>query len=433
MSTSLLIVDHSAEQRDFLSRLFEARGDSVRTAASASEARIAHSEHSPDVAVISLPLADAAQSLLPAALLDAEPLLNVIILVDKGNASQAAEYVWRGALCLERPVDPDALVAAVERVTETKRMRAEVSLRRHDERTLTPLPAGVDMLIDLAARNADAPVLIVGETGTGKKMVARLIHDLSTRSGGPFLTIRCTTTAKASIERRLFGGERGASGEFHHASVGLLEMADKGSILVDSVASLPYDTQTRLLEFVEEGVFRRAGGTVSLRSDARIMAASIRPLAPPVDAGLFRADLFYRLHVLTIALPPLRERIADFHSLVESMLPQGASVAPAAFLAMQRHTWPGNIRELQNALWRASLLCGRGTIDVQHLPLTAALSTAQLDEESEDSSTAKPLKLAELEKRAILTALKRTNGNKLRAAALLGIARSTLHEKLRRL
>jgi DNA-binding NtrC family response regulator len=435
MSISVLVVDHHEPQQEAMVRLFESRGDVVRTATTASEARIAHTEHSPDVVIISLPLGDAHQGSLPSLLLDADPHLGVIVLVESGAAALAGDSVQRGAICLERPVKLETLIAVAERAASIVRMRAELAYRRRAERLRAALPAGVDMLVDLAARNADAPVLIVGESGSGKRMVARLVHDLSRKAGAPFITLQCEAGAQAeAVGRTLFGSERGFSADSHGAVIGLVEMADSGSVLVHSVTDLPYDTQNMLLHFIETGSFSRAGGSVKLRSGARIMASAVRPLATVVDAGTFRADLFYRLQVLTIALPPLRERRGDLDRLVHLLMPPGRKLSPSAMLALREHSWPGNVRELENVLWRAALASAGELIDLRHLPLSAgATELRQVLPEAADARTLSSLSLAELERRAILAALEQTGGNKLRAAALLGIARSTLHEKLRRL
>ena len=434
MSISVLIVDHSVPQREALARLFESRGDFVRTATTASEARISHSEHSPDVAIVSLPLGDPYQGSLPSVLLDTDPHLGVIILVDSGSSSIASDSVQRGAICLERPVKLEALIALAERAAQSVRARAELTFRRRGEKAKVPLPAGVDTQVDLAARNADAPLLIVGEPGTGKAVVARLVHDLSRKVGAPFFPLQCAGATQAAIERTLFGAERGYSAQSRYTTIGLLEIADMGSVLLDSVDALSFETQTHLLHFIEGGVFSRGGSNVRLRSGARIMAATVRPLAPASEAGLFRADLFYRLQVLTIALPPLRERMADLEKLVEAILPQGVHLSPSALLALQQHNWPGNIRELDNVLWRASVASRGETIELRHLPLSAGPSVLHFAPgDAAESQTTPSLSLAEIERRAIITALESTGGNKLRAAALLGIARSTLHEKLRKL
>lgn len=433
MSISLLVVDHSAQQRELMTRRFEERGISVRTATSASEARIAHSEHAPDVAIVSLPLSEGFQNSLPSLLLDADPHLAMVILVESGASADVADEVHNGAICLERPVKLEGLVEVVERAARLRRMREELALRRRERHTPAPLPSGIDVLIDLAARNPDAPVLIVGEPGTGKSMVARLVHDLSEKSGAPFLPFAYSPDEESSFERVLFGCERGASPDSQEATIGLLDMADTGTVLLRMIASVPYDSQSHLLRFVEDGTFTRVGGSVRLRSGARIMATSTRPLAAEVESGEFRSELFYRLQVLTISLPPLRERIDDLERLVAALLPAEIRLSPTALLALQEHSWPGNVRELENVLWRASLLAKVGVVELRHLALTAGLAPLGTEDEAGRPGRQTPIKLAEVERRTILAALERTGGNKLRAAALLGIARSTLHDKLRRL
>ena len=429
MSFSVLIVDQNAQQMDGLAHLLIENGNTVRTAMSASEARMSHSEHSPDVAIISLPLGDVYQSSLPAALFDSDPHLSMILLVDSGASATVSDLVRRGAVPLERPARLESVLEIASRLARGNRTREELALRRRHVGNPAPLPSGVDMLIDLAARNADAPVLITGEPGTGKSVVARIVHDLSSRSGAPFIAMDCDVPESELLAHTLFGSERGSSPDSNVARPGLIEIADGGSLLLESVTKLERDTQEALLRFLDRKTFSRVGSLAALRSNARIMAADTSPLSDAFEAGLLTGDLFYRLHVLTIPLPPLRERREEIERMVRGMLPPDSSIAPSALLALQQHDWPGNVRELTNVLWRALLMAANKRIELRDLALTATLGT--LDEPAGTGKT--PVRLADMERKAILTALEATQGNKMRAAALLGIARSTLHDKLRRL
>jgi DNA-binding NtrC family response regulator len=187
-------------------------------------------------------------------------------------------------------------------------------------------------------------------------------------------------------------------------------------VLLQSVGALPFEIQAQLLKFVEEGVFVRRGGAAELRSTARLLVSSDYPLGPAVDAGQLRSDLFYRLQVLTIALPPLRDHVDDLERLASSILPPNVHLAPAALLALQQHSWPGNVRELEHVLWRAALLAENDSVELRHLALTAALAPLEARSEAGTRARATPIRLAEMEKRAILTALETTGGNKKRAA-----------------
>src|SRR5688500_3242756 len=342
---------------------------------------------------------------------------------------------------LEKPVDLEAVAAAVTRAAELARLRREVAiLRARDsgEAWSDHMPAAVatelDRLVTLAARNDDAPVLIAGETGTGKGFVARRIHELSARARLPFVEVNCATLSATFFESELFGHERGAFTDAKAAKRGLLEIAGRGTVFLDEIGELALDVQPKLLKVIEEGRFRRLGGTTELRSEARVVVATHQPLAELVAERRFRADLYYRLQVLTLTLPPLRARRAELTALAAALLPRGAQLGEPAMRALLGYAWPGNIRELKNTLWRAAILADGQRIEPAHLGLVggsgtpAAAGAAPAAHHPDDA----PPPLAEVERRAVVAALAHTAGNRRQAAALLGIARSTLQEKLRR-
>ena len=428
---SVLVVDDDRTVRETLADFFDTLGYSARTAASASEGRQAAAEHAPDVVLLDLRLPDASGLMLLEALRADDPELGVIMLTGHADVPTAVRAMQRGALdFLEKPVDLEALDAAVTRAAELVRLRREVSrLRAHRP---DGVPAGdetggaapsLERLIDLAARNDDVPVLIVGETGTGKGYVARRIHDTSARSAQPFVEVNGASLSATFLESELFGHERGAFTDAKLAKRGLLEVAGRGTLFLDEVGELAPEVQPKLLKVLEERTYRRLGGTAELRSDARVLAATNRPIAALVGEGRFRADLYYRLQVLTLALPALRERQDELPALAAAFLPRGARLAAGAFRAIERYAWPGNVRELKNTLWRAALLAEGSPIEGRHLglPQTGAVAPSG------------PVTLDEAERRAIREALKFTEGNKVHAARVLGIARSTLLEKLKRM
>jgi DNA-binding NtrC family response regulator len=429
MSLSVLVVDDDTTVRETLADFFAALGHTVRIAATGTEARRALAAHAPDVALLDLQLPDAHDLRLLEAVRADDPEVAVIILTGHADVQTAVDAMKHGAVdFLEKPVDLEALQAAVERAAEMARLRREVAVLRArgaeaDAVGVLPLtPPPTERLIELAARNDDAPVLIVGETGTGKGYVARRIHELSPRQAAPFVEINCASLSATFFESELFGHEKGAFTDAKQAKRGLLEVAAAGSIFLDEVTEMTLEVQPKLLKAIEERTFRRLGGTAELRSAARVIAATNAPVDEAVDRKRFRADLYYRLQVLTIALPPLRERAEQIPPLARALLPRGATLSPAALRALAAYHWPGNIRELKNALWRAAILAEGSPIGPQHLGLPAA------------SGTTPPegvLTMAEAERRAISRALEHTAGNKARAAQLLGIARSTLNEKLR--
>ena len=428
---SVLVVDDDRTVRETLADFFDTLGYSARTAASASEGRQAAAAHAPDVVLVDLRLPDASGLMLLEALRADDPELGIIMLTGHADVPTAVRAMQQGALdFLEKPVDLEALDAAVTRAAELVRLRREVShLRAHRPDGASPgdeaegAAPSLERLIDLAARNDDVPVLIVGETGTGKGYVARRIHDRSSRASQPFVEVNGASLSATFLESELFGHERGAFTDAKSAKRGLLEVASRGTLFLDEVGELAPEVQPKLLKVLEDRTFRRLGGTAELRSEARVLAATNRPIAALVGEGRFRADLYYRLQVLTLALPSLRERREELSSLATAFLPRGARLAPGALRAIERYTWPGNVRELKNTLWRAALLAEGSLIEARHLGLPQANSAAPSG----------PMTLDEAERRTIREALRFTEGNKVHAARVLGIARSTLLEKLKRL
>jgi DNA-binding NtrC family response regulator len=429
---SVLVVDDDVTVRETLADFFAALGYAARSAATASEGRQAAAAHAPDVVLVDLRLPDASGLTLLEALRADDPELGVIMLTGHADVATAVRAMQQGALdFLEKPVDLEALDAAVKRAAELVRLRREVSVLRAARRGddgMSPAgdeaaPPSLERLIDLAVRNDDVPVLIVGETGTGKGYVARRIHERSARASQPFVEVNGASLNATFLESELFGHERGAFTDAKQAKRGLLEVAGRGTLFLDEVGELAPEVQPKLLKVLEDRTFRRLGGTAELVSDARVLTATNQPLAERVGERRFRADLYYRLQVLTLALPPLRERADQLSSLPAALLPRGASLSTAARRAIERYPWPGNVRELKNTLWRAALLAEGAPIEPRHLslPLLAA------------SAPAGPVTLAGVERRAILDALRTTGGNRVHAAQLLGIARSTLLEKIKRI
>ena len=426
MSPSILIVDDDETIRETLSEFFAALEMPVRAVSTASDGRRAIAEHSPDVALIDLRLPDADGLTLLETIRADDPEVAVIVLTGHGAVSTAVRAMQHGAVdFLEKPVDLEALQASVARAAEIVRMRREISVLRargaSEDAGLSIGPA-TDRLIDLAARNSDAPVLLAGETGTGKGFIARRIHDLSDRRDSPFVEVNCASLTPTFFESELFGHERGAFTDAKRSKRGLLDVAARGTVFLDEIAELSSESQPKLLKVVEERSFCRLGGTATLHSDARVIAATNTPLAAAIESRQFRADLYHRLQVLTIELPPLRAHRDRIGPLALALLPRGATLSRSAVAALVAYDWPGNIRELKNTLWRAAILADGAPVAPAHLGL------ADPGDAHANGGT-----LAEIERRAILGALERTGGNKARAASTLGIARSTLAEKLKKL
>jgi DNA-binding NtrC family response regulator len=429
--TSVLVVDDDRTVREMLADFFDSLGYVVRSAATATAGRQAAAEHAPDVVLVDLRLPDASGLTLLEALRADDPGLGVIVLTGHADVPTAVRAMQQGALdFLEKPVDLEALAVAVDRAAELVGLRREVSVLRArrgdaaiDGDVGTADPPSLERLIELAARNDDVPVLIVGETGTGKGFVARRIHERSARAAQPFVEVNGASLSATFLESELFGHERGAFTDAKQAKRGLFEVAGRGTLFLDEIGEVVTEVQPKLLKVLEERVFRRLGGTSELRSDARVVAATNQPLARRVQEGAFRADLYYRLQVLTLALPPLRERRDELADLARTFAPPGSRLSQTALRAIERYDWPGNVRELKNTLWRASLLAEGGDIQPRHLSLPDLAETA----------APAAVTLADVERNAIVDALAVTTGNRVQAAQRLGIARSTLLEKIRRL
>ena len=425
----MLVVDDDATVRETLADFFATLGYSARSAATATEGRQSAAANAPDVALVDLRLPDATGLTLLEALRADDPELGVIMLTGHADVPTAVRAMQQGALdFLEKPVDLETLQASVLRAAELVRLRREVARLRSrpapepEETSRFASAPSLERLIELAARNDDVPVLIIGETGTGKGYLAHRIHEHSSRAAQPFTEVNGASLTSTFLESELFGHERGAFTDAKTAKRGLFEVASRGTLFLDEVGELAPEVQPKLLKVLEDRTFRRLGGTTELRSDARVIAATNRPLADLVASGRFRADLYYRLQVLTLSLPPIRERRSELPALAHAVLPRGARLGRSAMDAIEAYAWPGNVRELRNALWRAALLAEGEPIESHHLALPATTTTS----ESPD------LSLATAERRAIVRALAASEGNRVRTAELLGIARSTLQEKLKR-
>ncbi|QJR36634.1 sigma-54-dependent transcriptional regulator [Gemmatimonas groenlandica] len=432
MTLSLLVIDDDETVRSTLVEFFETFGFTARGASTATEGRQLAAEHAPDVVLLDLRLPDADGVRALEALRADDPDLAVIVLTGYADVRTAVAAMKHGAAdLLEKPVDLELLASAVTRAAERGRLRQEVAVLRAQGRSNATPPAmapTVSDLIDLAARNPDAPILLQGETGTGKGYIARQIHDRSVRNLSPFVEINCASLSATFFESELFGHERGAFTDARQAKHGLLEVAGEGTVFLDEIAELSTEVQPRLLKVLEERTFRRLGGTTMLRSSSRVVVATHQSLADAVAEKRFRADLYYRLQVLTITLPPLRERQDEILTMAMSMLPKGSSLTNEAEDALAGYRWPGNIRELKNTIWRAAILAEGRPIEPAHL----GLAVPEAPRAAVGTTPNEPRTLEQAEREVIREALVASGGNRTHAARLLGIARSTLLEKLKR-
>ena len=374
-----------------------------------------------------------------------------IMLTAFGNIETAVEMVHNlGAYWfLEKPLQPGALRVLLKRAVQHGRLEAE-NLRLGRQLSsqgvlgeMVGASAGMReafLLINQVAPTS-ATVLITGESGTGKELAARAIHRLSPRASGPFLALNCAALPETLIESELFGSEKGAYTGAVERRAGCFELAGGGTLLLDEIGDMPLATQSKLLRVLEDRKVRRLGGSKEISVDVRVLASTNADLRDAIADGRFREDLFFRLNVFQVHLPPLRSRFEDLEPLCAAMLPEmnarhGCAVSgicPAAFARLQAHHWPGNVRELRNALERAVILAGKGEIQTAHLPRfdpggrDATAPAAPADQVQLAIGTT----IDHAERTLIDATLRHTEGNRTRAAAILGISIKTLFNKLK--
>ena len=369
----------------------------------------------------------------------------LIMMSAYGTEDSALAAMREGAYdYLHKPFRPDEVTMTIRKAEEREKLRQEVEALR------STLGAGVvqDLvvcesqamrdLLDVASRVArhNTTVLITGESGTGKEVLARAVHRMSPRAERSFTAINCAAIPDQLLESELFGHAKGAFTGATADRPGLFELAHEGTLLLDEIGDLPLELQAKLLRVLEEGEVRRVGGRESRKVDVRVVAATAKVLEQAVEHGEFRADLFYRLNVVHLHIPPLRERPEDIPALLAHFAGQAAqrlghpvSVTPAALAALSHHGWPGNVRELRNAVERAAVLGGTGPLEPRDFAMTATNGNGS------GTSAALDLKsqVEAVERQAILRALEASGGNRRQAANLLGISLRTLFYKMRRL
>jgi two-component system response regulator AtoC len=368
----------------------------------------------------------------------------VILLTAYASVETAVEAMKLGAYHFaNKPFNLDEVSAIVERALETTRLRREVrqyrtsAARPYSLQRLVGQSAAVTALRSLVSRVAASPastVLLTGESGTGKDLVAKIIHYASDRASKPFMNITCSALPEQLLESELFGHERGAFTDARLLKKGLLEMAEGGTVFLDEIAEMTPGLQSKLLRFLEEKSFRRVGGSHDIRVDVRVVAATNRNLEEEVSKHRFRSDLFFRLNVLPIEMPPLRARPDDIPLLVEYFIDsfntefrkRVRGSTPAAYAVLQSYGWPGNIRELRNLIERAMLLSDSERLDAKDFTLTGSSVSAGDDFEL----PATGVDLEKLERSLVVQALKRSHGNQTKAGTYLGLNRDQIRYRI---
>jgi len=380
----------------------------------------------------------------------ASPSTDVILMTAYAEVADAVTALKQGAFdYLTKPFDIDELLVQLQRISEHRALRSELEQARVElsgrKREVALVGQSSAMrrvtgLIDMVA-GSDAPVLVSGESGTGKELVARMLHERSNRHAKPFVVVNCGALTETLIEAELFGHERGAFTGAVKKREGRFKAADGGTVFLDEIAELPLSAQAKLLRVLQEGTFEPLGTNATVRVDVRVISATRRHLKERIAEGSFREDLYYRVNVIEIPLPPMRERPGDLSLLVQYFLqrftPSGRAlptVSPAAWAALSQYPYPGNVRELSHALEHAVVLSGGGEIDLRHLPLDIANQGLDLGRaEPSGSPEIRPLHIAlrEFEREYLLRAMAQASSKRVRAAEMLGISRKSLWEKLR--
>ncbi|HEX9302996.1 MAG TPA: sigma-54 dependent transcriptional regulator [Thermoanaerobaculia bacterium] len=443
----ILIVEDKDSLRSMLEEMLRAEKLEVRGIASGSQAvEILRSGEPVDLVLTDwrLPGADGLAVLDAARSLD--PTLPVIVMTAFGSIETAVDAMKRGAEdFITKPVDPDLLRLLVSRAIG-RRVRERESLLFEDNRSHSmPAIIGESPAIRAVQEEAqrvastDATVLLEGESGTGKELFARAIHELSVRRQRPFVAINCAAIPDSLLESELFGHERGSFTGALGRRLGKFELADGGTVFLDEIGELTPATQGKLLRVLQERSFHRVGGTIPIQVDIRILAASNRPLDRMVSQGLFREDLYYRVRVFPIRIPPLRDRPEDVDPLIDwflGHLPQelgkkGIRIAPAARERLRAYEWPGNVRELKNCLERAIILADGGLIEERSLRLAPDVPEQQTERRGENLEEVRERGAKTAERLWLARALERAKGDRTAAASELGLSRRRLEAKLK--
>ena len=440
MSDQIMIVDDESAIRALLSTVLKKAGYDTTEQPDAAGLREALTGPAPDVILLDLKLPDADGLELLPQIKKHWPATEVIILTGFATIDAAVQATKLGAYDFQRkPFDHKSLLLQIERALEHKQLTEQTSALRQ---AISAMSTGASPIFQSPSMKAivrtvervapsDASILITGESGTGKEVIADLIHTLSPRAKGPFIKVNCAALPRELIESELFGSMKGAFTGAQSDREGLFKQADGGTLLLDELAEMPVDTQSKLLRVLQDRECRPVGGRVSYKINCRVIASTNQEVDVAIRAGRLREDLYYRISAIALHLSPLRERREDIVPLANSFLKRFAAQAgrsmigftPAASEKIRRHDWPGNVRQLQNEIQRALLMTEGSLIDASDLSIR---DSNPANDEDPDLTL-----LEGIEKNTIIQMLKETNGNKLETAKRLGIGRQTLYNKIK--
>jgi DNA-binding NtrC family response regulator len=446
----ILIVDDEEDSRSALQAVLGTWGYVTDVASGGREALQKATSLRPSLVITDLVMPDMHGLSLLDALQQELPRVPVIILTGRASVDSAVSAMRQGAYdYLTKPVDLDRVRLLIEKALDRARTLDEITILRRRVKEVWGLGRligrsapmqEVHRLIEQAAATP-APVLIHGETGTGKELVARTLHELSARANGPFVAVNCAAMPETLLESEIFGHERGAFTDARDRREGCFELAHRGTLLLDEVAEMQPGTQAKFLRVLEEGSFRRLGGKTEIKVDVRVVAATNKDPIAAMKDGAFREDLYYRLNVFSLSVPPLRQRVEDIPLIVSGFIEEFngkydkrvTGVDDATLKILMSHAWPGNVRELRNMVERAFIACEGDVITPRVLPTTSPVTVGTAWAGDPDALTVPiGLPLREVEKQFVLRTLAAENNNKTRAADRLGISTKTLHNMLQR-
>ncbi len=432
---NILVVDDEPAQRNLLAGFLQKQGHSVKTAGSGRDAIELNKHNTFDLVILDLKMPELDGVETMAQMKKIDPMTYFIILTGYGTVESAVQAMKIGAYdYLNKPINLDELEIIIARINEEKGLHQELNLLRDEIKEIFPTDSFIAQskkmkeilkIVNRVAKS-DAAVLILGESGTGKEMIARLIHQMSPRKDRQFVPISCAALPETLLESELFGYEKGAFTGAEKRRYGKFELAHQGTLFLDEIGDLPLSTQVKLLRVLQEFTFERLGSNTPIKVNVRLISATNQDLKKKIARGKFREDLYYRLNVININIPPLRQRREDIPVLAEYFLKKFSQrshkeikgITPDALKRLVRYDWPGNIRELENVIERAVVLCPGDYITIKEIPL-------EWHTEEESGS------LAEMEKVHIKKILEKTGWNLSEAAKILGIHRNTLRAKIK--
>ncbi|MCK4251275.1 sigma-54-dependent Fis family transcriptional regulator [candidate division WOR-3 bacterium] len=434
----ILVVDDEEAQRTLLAGFLEKKDYTVTTAASGKEAIEKNRTAGFDLAILDLKMPEIDGVETMAKMKEIDPETDFIILTGYGTVESAVEAMKLGAYdYLNKPINLDELELMIERIHEEQTVHRELEVLREEIEeefetgSFVAESKGMKEVLGFISRVAksDSTVLIHGESGTGKEMVARLIHKASNRQNNRFIPISCAALPETLLESELFGYERGAFSGAEKRKIGKFELAHRGTLFLDEIGDLPLSTQVKLLRVLQEFTFERLGSNTTIKVDVRLITATNQDLEKKISDGTFRKDLYYRLNVIAIVIPPLKTRKEDIKPLVEHFINKFScrcnkkikGISKQGLNKLLRYDWPGNIRELENVIERAVVLCRGTLLESRDFPLKTEFDKRINDIES----------LHEVEKEHIKMILKKTDYSLSEAAKRLGIHRNTLRLKIK--